>query len=217
MNARPTGGKARSMQDIVAGIVLIGIAALALYLVNHLPASGRVGFASGTAPRLFAYGLMALGACIAVSGFFTEGPGIDSSLAPSVAGLVTFFLVMWLVDTGLERVSKQTGIVLIDKLSALVGFVIAGGLVAYANGFPGKDRFGMQGPLAILGSVLFFAFTVRDLGLAVTGVPMILISYFATREGSFKEALIFGVGMTAFCCILFPIVLGQPIPLWPTF
>jgi hypothetical protein len=217
MIAKPPGGRARSVQDIVAGAVLIGIAVLALYLVNHLPAAGRVGFASGTAPRLFAYGLLGLGAWISIAGFLKEGPGVDSSLAPSVVGLLTFFIVMFAVDTGLNTLSKQTGIVLFDKLSALIGFVIAGAIVAVANGFPGKDRFGMQGPLAILGSVLFFAFTVRDLGLAVTGVPMIVISYFATREGSIMEALIFGSAMTAFCCVLFPGILGQPIPLWPTF
>lgn len=217
MIAKPPGGRARSIQDIVAGAVLIGIAALALFLVQHLPAAGRVGFASGTAPRLFAYGLMGLGAWIMISGFLKEGPGVDSSLAPSVAGLLVFFIVMWLVDAGLNALSKQTGIVLFDKLSALIGFTIAAAIVAVANGFPGKDRFGMQGPLAILGSVLFFAFTVRDLGLAVTGVPMIVISYFATREGSLVEALIFGAAMTTFCSVLFPGILGQPIPLWPTF
>lgn len=217
MTTRSPGEGARSMQDIAGGLVLIGIATLALYLVQHLPASGRVGFASGTAPRLFAYGLVALGIWISLSGFLKPGPGVDASLLPSVIGIVVFFAVMWAVDGGLNAISKRSGIVLFDKLSALIGFVLAGGILAFANGFPKRDRFGMQGLLAILGAVLFFAFTVRDLGLAVTGVPMIVISYFASREGSILEALIFGVAMTTFCCLLFPGILGQPIPLWPTF
>lgn len=148
-------GSARSMQDIVGGVILVLIALVALYLVRDLPATGRVGFASGTAPRLFAYGLLALGAYITVMGFITEGPEIE--------------------------------------------------------GFP------LRGPLAILGSVLFFAISIRTLGLAVTGVPMVMMAAMATPEGRWKESLIFAICMTAFCGLLFPTILGQPIPLWPRF
>ncbi len=99
---------------------------------------------------------------------------------------------MFAVDTGLKRSRKQTGIVLFDKLSALIGFVIAGAIVAVANGFPGKDRFGMQAPSPSSARCCSSPSLSADLGLAVTGVPMIVISYFATREGSIIEALIFG-------------------------
>jgi putative tricarboxylic transport membrane protein len=149
------GGVAKSPQDILGGLALVLIALVALYLVRDLPATGRVGFASGTAPRLFAYGLLALGAYITVMGFITEGPGIE--------------------------------------------------------GFP------LRGPLAILGSVLFFAISIRTFGLAVTGIPMVMMAAMATPEGRWKESLLFAICMTAFCALLFPVALGQPIPLWPTF
>lgn len=149
------GGSARAVQDIVGGLFLVGIAALALYLVKDLPAAGRVGFASGTAPRLFAYGLGGLGLWIAVTGFLKEGPGIDT--------------------------------------------------------------FNWRGLVTIIGSVLFFAFSIRTLGLAVTGVPMVVLASFAARDGKLIESIIFGAGITLFCCLLFPGVLGQPIPLWPQF
>jgi putative tricarboxylic transport membrane protein len=155
MEPKRPGNLARSPQDIVGGIMLIAIAALALYLVNHLPAAGRVGFASGTAPRLFAYGLIALGAWITIAGFLKEGPPIG---AFTIRGLAT-----------------------------------------------------------ILGSVLLFAFSIRTFGLAVTGVPMVMLASLAARDGKLVESIIFAVGMTTFCAILFPIILGQPIPLWPTF
>jgi putative tricarboxylic transport membrane protein len=146
---------ARSPQDIFGGLLMVALALLALYLVNHLPAAGRVGFASGTAPRLFAYGLMGLGAFIAITGFLKEGPGIDA--------------------------------------------------------------FNWRGLVTIIGAVLFFAFSIRTLGLAVTGVPMVVLASFAARDGKLVEAIIFGAAITAFCCVLFPTVLGQPIPLWPQF
>ncbi len=47
---------------------------------------------------------------------------------------------------------------------------------------------------------------------------MVLMSTAAARESyRWKEALLFAVGITTFCAFLFPIALGQPIPLWPTF
>lgn len=135
-------------------MVLIGV--FALYLVKDLPAAGRVGFASGTAPRIFAYCLIGLGLAVTLIGWMNSGPRLE--------------------------------------------------------------RLSIRGPLAILGSVLFFAFSIRTLGLAMTGIPMVLISTAAAREGyRWKEALIFAIAITAFCALLFPIALGQPIPLWPTF
>ncbi|MCA1951539.1 MAG: tripartite tricarboxylate transporter TctB family protein [Hyphomicrobiales bacterium] len=146
---------ARSPQDIVGGLALILIALLALYLVNHLPASGRVGFASGTAPRLFAYGLVGLGAMVMITGWMKEGPHIE--------------------------------------------------------------RFSFRGIIAILGSVVLFALMIRTFGLAVSGIPMVLLAGTAARDIRWKEALVFAIALTAFCGFLFPIALGQPIPLWPQF
>lgn len=153
---RPSGaGAPRSLQDIAGGIFLVLIALLALYLVNDLPALGRVGFASGTAPRLFAYGLLGLGAWIAIAGFLSEGSGLD--------------------------------------------------------------RWAVRGLITIIGSILFFAFAIRELGLAITGVPMVILASYASPDVRWKESIIFGIAITAFCALIFPYALGQPIPLWPTF
>ncbi len=146
-------GSARSPQDILGGLFLILLSLFALYLVKDLPASGRVGFASGTAPRIFAYALMALGAIIMVAGWLKEGPSLEK--------------MSW------------------------------------------------RGPVTILGSVLFFAFAIRTFGLAVTGVPMVLLATAAAPGYNWKEAILFAVGITIFCGLLFPYALGQPIPLWP--
>ncbi len=146
---------ARSPQDILGGVALIALAACALYLVKDLPATGRVGFASGTAPRIFAYALLLLGAIVAISGWLKEGP----ALSP----------------------------------------------------------LGVRGLITILGSVLFFAFSIRTFGLAVTGIPMVLMATAAAPGYNWKEAILFAIGITIFCGLLFPIALGQPIPLWPTF
>lgn len=72
--SRPNG--ARAMQDIAGGLALVAIGLVALWLVQRLPATGPMGFGSGTAPRLCAWAVIALGGLIAVIGWFSEGPGI---------------------------------------------------------------------------------------------------------------------------------------------
>ncbi|MCA0405845.1 MAG: tripartite tricarboxylate transporter TctB family protein [Proteobacteria bacterium] len=145
---------ARALGDIIGGALLIAIAALALYMVQHLPATGRVGFASGTAPRIFAYALGLLGAFIMVSGFFQQGVRLSG--------------------------------------------------------------FNWRGIITILGSVLLFAFSIRTLGLFLSGVPMMLLATAAAPGYRYKEAIAFALAITAFCALLFPYALGQPIPLWPS-
>ncbi len=140
-------------QDIAGGICLIAIALLALYMVQNLPATGRFGFASGTAPRLFAYGLLLFGGIILVQGFMRRGPAIE--------------------------------------------------------------RMPLRATLAILGAIVFFGLTIRTLGLALTGIPMVLIASQAMPDNKMWEAVLFALGITLFCALLFPFALGQPIPLWP--
>jgi putative tricarboxylic transport membrane protein len=155
MNQNSHSHAARAPKDIIGGIVLILISLVALYMVKDLPAMGRNGFASGTAPRIFAYALIALGAFISIAGFFQEG----------------------------ERLSG----------------------------------FSWRGLITILGSVLMFAFMIRVFGLFASGVPMMLLASAAAPGYRWKEAIIFSLAITAFCAVLFPFALGQPIPLWPTF
>ena len=65
------------MQDIVGGTVLVATGALALYLCADLPGAAGASFGSGTAPRITAWAVIALGAFIAIVGWLTEGPAIE--------------------------------------------------------------------------------------------------------------------------------------------
>lgn len=203
----------RSPQDIVGGLTLIVIAVLALYLVKDLPASSRVGFASGTAPRIFAYALILLGAVVTLGGWLKEGPGVDRP-AIGTAILAAFAGAISLVAVILMKMSLGTiAMVAILVVLALIALFV----LARLDGFPNDNRFALRGMIAILGSVLFFAFAIRDLGLAVTGIPMVMLATAAAPGYRWKEAIAFAIGITIFCGLLFPFALGQPIPLWPTF
>lgn len=82
------------MQDIAGGMVLMAIAALALFLSWHLPVTSPSGLNSGSAPRFTASALLVFGAIIAVGGFFREGEGVGRVAWRGIAcilGGVLFF------------------------------------------------------------------------------------------------------------------------------
>ena len=63
----------RGAQDFVGGIALMAIAAFALWASSDLQGMHGFSFGAGTAPRMFAVLLLALGFAVMVMGILTEG------------------------------------------------------------------------------------------------------------------------------------------------
>ena len=99
-------------------------------------------------------------------------------------------------------------------LAALLGGL---GVVLVLNSFKSErlSRGSLRGPLFVLGALVLFGLTVRPLGLAVAGPLAIVAAGFASSEVRWRETLIYGLAMTAFCVGLFKFALGLPIPLAP--
>ena len=74
-----------------------------------------------------------------------------------------------------------------------------------------------RGPLFVSLSILGFAVMIRPLGLVVSAFLTFMISALATPETRWKETIIVGICLTAFCSFLFPYGLGLPMQLWPRF
>jgi putative tricarboxylic transport membrane protein len=74
------------------------------------------------------------------------------------------------------------------------------------------DRWSIRGPFFILGSVLAFAFTIRNFGLAVAGPLAMMLASCADREVKPAEIALFAVVLTGACIVLFKYILGLPIP-----
>src|SRR4051812_46133583 len=74
-----------------------------------------------------------------------------------------------------------------------------------------------RGPLFVSLSILSFAITIRPLGLVLSAFATFMISALGTHETRWKETIIVGVALTAFCSFLFPYGLGLPMQLWPRF
>src|SRR5215212_2839343 len=63
----------RGPQDFVGGIALIAIALFALWASSDLQGMRGFSFGAGTAPRMFGFLLLGLGAAVALVGIVTEG------------------------------------------------------------------------------------------------------------------------------------------------
>jgi hypothetical protein len=80
MGSQPPARRAliRNPQDLVGGLALVAIALLAIWACRDLAGMRGNAFGPGTAPRLFAGILAAVGALIALRGVLTDGPGLRS-------------------------------------------------------------------------------------------------------------------------------------------
>ena len=74
-----------------------------------------------------------------------------------------------------------------------------------------------RGPLFVSLSILSFAITIRPLGLIISAFASFLIAAMGTPETKWKETIIVGICLTAFCSLLFPYALGLPLQMLPKF
>jgi hypothetical protein len=99
----------------------------------------------------------------------------------------------------------------------LLGTAIAiQGLVAGADAIRG-DSFAFSWTAAgiILGSAVLFAVALSYGGLILAVIVSVLASSAAVGRPFHPQTLVLAVGLTAFSVVLFVLLLGLPIPLWP--
>jgi hypothetical protein len=82
---------------------------------------------------------------------------------------------------------------------------------------PALAHYSWRGPLFVMLSIVFFALAIRTLGLVVTAFTSFMIAAYGSHELKWIETLIVGVCLTAGCAVLFPYILGLPMPMWPRF
>jgi hypothetical protein len=82
---------------------------------------------------------------------------------------------------------------------------------------PALAHYSWRGPLFVMCAILFFALAIRPLGLVVTAFASFMIAATGSHETRWLEAAIVGTCLTLGCAILFPYVLGLPMPMFPRF
>lgn len=82
---------------------------------------------------------------------------------------------------------------------------------------PALAQFSWRGPLFVMAAILFFALAIRPLGVVVTAFVSFMIAATGSHETRWVEAAIVGACLTVGCALLFPYVLGLPMPMFPRF
>ncbi len=91
---------------------------------------------------------------------------------------------------------------------ALTGFLLPG---------PAVEAYAYRGPTLVVLAIVFFAVTIRPLGLLLAAYCTFIIAISASREVRWIEAVIAAAAMTAFCVLLFSYLLQLPFQLKPAF
>ena len=100
----------------------------------------------------------------------------------------------------------------------LGGILIALGIAVAAKGMGKPDEeaappWPLRGIVLVLGTILFFAATIRGLGF----IPVVLIAAFATALSSSRNtwlsSLIISAGLCVLCLLIFVVGLGMIVPL----
>jgi putative tricarboxylic transport membrane protein len=72
-----SGSFVRAPREFYGGLVLMAVAAFALWASRDLGGMRGFAFGPGTAPTIFAWVLIGLGGAVAVTGLLADGPKID--------------------------------------------------------------------------------------------------------------------------------------------
>jgi len=95
-SSRKGGGfqfKVRGPRDFYGGLALIGLAIVAILATGDLPGQHGFVFGPGTAPRMFATLLVIIGAVVALTGLFMDGPPIGHFAVRGPAYVVVAILL----------------------------------------------------------------------------------------------------------------------------
>lgn len=97
----------------------------------------------------------------------------------------------------------------------VVGLAVSG-LALKIEGPAIEYRAGLR-PLVVLSAAVFaFGFALESLGLIVATALLIGVSAFASSETKWLETAALAIGVGGLCAVLFVVLLGTPIPIWPT-
>ena len=180
----------RSLRDLVGGSAIMGLGLAALFFARELPGVHGFAFGAGTVPRLVAALLMLTGLTVATIGVFWNATSTEQyswRLSLSIFSGLLFFIAT-VNGLGFE-VAGSIGILLAASSARRMLFVIA--------------------------AVLFFAASIRPLGLILSVFGTLMLSAAGTSDIRWRETVLCALLFTALCSFLFTYVLALPLQLLP--
>jgi len=210
-SAPATRNVIRSPRDFWGGLALVLVAAFAIWASSGLPGMRGFAFGPGTAPRLFAYLLMALGFGVMLVGLFTDGAPMEDFTFSGTFGGAVLVIALIPIYYFATRIGHLIPGISQDIMVAAVGTIVSVALAFLLT------HVAPRGPLFITAATIIFAIAVRPLGLVIASYVSLVISANATKEVHWVETLIWCAVLTGFCSLLFPYGLNLPLQLWPRF
>jgi len=98
----------------------------------------------------------------------------------------------------------------------LIGLGVLNGARAFAVGADPTTPWNYKALLLVSASVGAFALAITPLGLATAVLLVVLIASLAHSEVRIGHSLVLGVGLGAFCAVVFIVGLGLPMQIWPS-
>lgn len=147
----------------------------------------------------------------------SENPGLIKSTQELGAGLFLMAVAAFAYWQGFDLPRGSLRAMGPGMLPMALAFMVgAGGLLMVIYSFlevgPRLERWSLRGPFFVFGGIIIFALLIRTCGLIVAGPASMIFGSMASPEFRLKEAGIFAVIMTAFCVLLFKVLLRLPIP-----
>ena len=96
--------------------------------------------------------------------------------------------------------------------------MVYGAVLGVRAAFTGQQAFpeiAWRPLLMIAAAVAAFALLLPAAGLGITSFVVVICAGFAAYDVRLRENAMLGVGLAVFAVVLFVIVLGLPIPIWP--
>lgn len=126
------------------------------------------------------------------------------------------FYTFWYLDVGtLRRMGPGMFPGAVGVITVALGLAVM--IPALWRKGPKLPRPDVQATLAVLGSILVFAFLLEPFGLVIALPAMVMISAFAQPQPNLLAALVLGLALTAFLTVTFRYGFGLRIPFfsWP--
>jgi putative tricarboxylic transport membrane protein len=208
----PARGLSGTTQDLIRRFVPIGLAIFAFWSAWRLPGL------SGVSTVLWISGvvLAATGAALIFLRLRIPNPQ-DYYGGLVLIGMALFAFWAGADLPGMRGFSFGPG----TAPRLFSGLLLAFGIMITALGVFTEgnvlERYAFRGPVFVSGAILFFAASIRPLGLIVSSFVAFLIAAAGSTETRWWEATLMAVAITAFCTFLFPYALNLPFQLWPRF
>ena len=199
-------GFAVHTHNLIGGLTVAVVALLMLGYAFYVP--------NAVIPRLMSAALVLIGIVTAV-GFVPVHAPRDLYGGIALVMLATLALIASAELPGQRGFAFGPGTAPRLFSGLLAAFGIAVSLVGVFSDGPGIEKYKIRGPAIVIVAIFLFAALIRPFGLVIATYTAFIVSIMGSTEMRWVESLIAAAVMTAFCWLLFVVLLNLPFQLWP--